>query len=406
MKINSIGNCHCLNQKAHNQKFGNAYVTLSEVNCGHEIAKNVDAYNKGDFLKMYYESIYKADKLINSINNPLSGLLKNNHRIKDTNDLVNKVDFFVLAGGSGSRFKHLASAVSDLRGKGEKFNKISVPFELGNGEAPLTMLDIPMAMGRFFAPKKGYEKIIAKTPTGSFGDVINHYLDGKHKIKDVVVCCGDNVFDMKSEDMLDYIVRTINNPDKQLGVVGVARTPEEVAKRFGVLDVGKQYVGSKNYPLNGFVEKPELDAAKKLTTPEGISVANTGMFVIKKDTMEKLIKIIKAEKKVLKGKTTYIAKDFDKEIYDFAAATKWARLINGSKACDVKIVKRWEDVGEPKAYLRWAQQLKLGHYLDNFTPKRKNAILQAVQERVGKNSINFTLVPNGTKPIDGIKISA
>lgn len=388
------------------QSFGNAYVTLSKANLADVISKNVDAYNKGDFSKMFKESVEIANKIIKKVNDPLTGLQKNNGRIKNAKDLTNKVDLFVLAAGSGSRFKPMAAAIAELRGKGESFNKISVPFELGNGEKPLTMLDIPMAMGRFFAPKKGYEKIVAQKPTGSFGDVIAHYLDGKHKPKDVVVCCGDNVFDMKSEDMLDYITRTINNPDKQLGVVGVARTPEEVAKRFGVLDVGVQNQSTKLFPLNGFVEKPELEVAKKLTTPEGENIANTGMFVIKKETMEKLLKIIKHERKVLDGKTTYIAKDPVKEIYDFAAATKWARMINGSDASDVKMVKVWEDVGEPEAYQRWMQQLKQGKYLSNFTPERKEAILKATNERVGDDFIQFTKKANNKKNIDGITIIA
>ena len=410
MRVNSINNYGFYNQRVQgkNQKFGNAYVTLSRPNLADVISETVDSYNRGDFVKMYDDSRKSAQEVIDRVN---ATLKNSNGRIQTVDDLVNKTDLYVLAGGSGSRFRPMAAAIAKLRGKGEQFNKISVPFELEEGQEPLTMLDIPMAMGRFFTPKSGYEKIIAEKPSGSFGDVIKNYMIGSsldysaRAPRDVVVCCGDNVFDIKSEKLLDYLVRTINNPDKQLGVVGVARTPEEVANRFGVLAVGEQNPETGLFPLNGFVEKPSLELAQSLTTPEGVSIANTGMFVIKKDSMKKLVDIIEHEKSVLGGKSFYIAKN-EKELFDFANATKWTRNVNGSDASDVLMVKTWEDVGEPKAYQRWAEQLKDGHYLDNFTPTRRNAILKATNERVGKNSIQFTKSPNGVEIIDDIEIKA
>lgn len=405
MRVNSISsyNFSVTKNNAKRQNFGNAYVTLSKPNLSDVISENVDRYNQGDFKKMYEDSRKSANKVIANVNATLE---TTNGKIKTVDDLVKKVDLYILAAGSGSRFRPMATAIADLRGKNESFNKISVPFELGRGQQPLTMLDIPMAMGRFFAPKEGYSKIVAEKPTGSFGDVILNYLERGKPLKDVVVCCGDNVFDMKSEDMLDFIVRTINNPKKQLGVVGVARTPEEVAKRFGVLAVGEQDEVSKNFPLKGFVEKPELEAAKKLATDEGVNIANTGMFTIKKESMEKLLDIIRHERKVLGGKTLYIAKDPEKEIFDFAAATKRVRDINGTGASDVLMVKTWEDVGEPQAYKRWAEQIRDEHYLSNFTPKRRQIILDEIRKRVKGNSIQFSLEPKGKAEIDGIEIIA
>ena len=300
----------------------------------------------------------------------------------------------------------MATSVAKLRGNGEEFNKISVPFELGKGQQPLTMLDIPMAMGRFFADEKGYSTIIAEQPTGSFGDIVQNYLNTGREPRDVVVCCGDNVFDMKSEEMLDFIVDTINNPQKQLGVVGVARTPEEVKERFGVLKVGAKDPQTGYLPLEGFVEKPPLEVAKKLVTEDGNNVANTGMFVIKQDSMDKFLKIIDFEKNILGGKTLYLAKDPKKEIYDFAEATKKTQAIWGPEASNTKIVKTWEDVGEPEAYLRWIQEVKNGHYLENFTPDRKAAILEATQQRVGDNFIQLSNNPKGEDTINGIRIVA
>ena len=410
MRINSIRSFGVMNQRtqAKKQSFGNAYITLTATNLADVISKNVDAYNKGDFVKMYNSSRESAQKVIDEVN---STLKDNTGKIQTVDDLIDKTDLYVLAGGSGSRFRPMAAAIADLRGKGESFNKISVPFELEDKQTPLTMLDIPMAMGRFFAPKTGYEKIIAEKPSGSFGDVVKNYLYGTsmdyptRAPRDVVVCCGDNVFDMKSEDLLRYIVRTINDPKKQLGVVGVARTPEEVAGRFGVLAVGEQNQDTGLFPLKGFVEKPALDKAKDLATPQGDCIANTGMFVIKKDSMEKLVDIIGHEMRTLGGKSFYIAKN-EKEPFDFANATKWTRNLNGDDASDVLMVKTWEDVGEPQAYQRWAQQLKQGHYLGNFTPERRDAILKAAKYRVTDNSIQFSLDSKGETVIDDINIKA
>lgn len=414
MKINSISNSYVSNYCTQGKKpnFGTAYVTAAKANLAPVILSNVDSYNKGDFAKMYDESRKSAQAVIDNVN---ATLPNSNKKIKTVKDLTAKTDFYVLAAGAGKRFAPMASLVADIRGKGEKFNKISMPFEIGEGQKPLTMLDVPLAMGRVFADKKGYRSIVAEQPTGSFGDVILNYINNGKEPKDVVVCCGDNVFDEKSENMLDYIVRTINNPNKQLGVVGVARTPEEVAETFGVLEVGDKDEKTGLYPLKGFVEKPKLDAAKKLTTPDGICIANTGMFVIKKETMEKLIDIIKHEHKVLgkdksgNDKSFYIAKD-EKEKYDFANATKWANKLNGPEASDVKMVKTWEDVGSPKAYFNWLADMKKGHYLSNFTPERQTLINNAVQSRVVNydtyKSIQFNVNPKATGKVEDIYIKA
>ena len=378
-----------------NQNFGKAYVTLVKENLADVISQNVDTYNKVYFKKMYEESVSSAQKVIDNVNSTLEN---SNKKIRTVEDLVKKTDLFILAGGSGSRFKSMAHSVAKLRNKGELFNKISVPFELEGNHAPLTMLDIPLSMGRFFAGKNGYEKIVSKQAMGSFGAIINQYLNEAKEVKDVVVCCGDNVFDMKSEEMLDYIVRTINNHKKQLGVVGVARTPYEVANRFGILAVDKQDKKTGFYPLKDFIEKPKLEIAKKLMTSKGVCIANTGMFVIKKETMVKMLEEIKKNPKLI-TKT-------EQEKYDFANATKWARNVNGTSASDVLLVKIWEDVGEPQSYHNWVLQMKKGYFLSNFTPERCLAIYHAIQERVNDRCLQFSIKPNGSENIAGIKVIA
>ena len=319
-----------------------------------------------------------------------------------------------MAAGSGSRFRPLAEEVAALRGRGEQFNKISIPFELGEGKEPFTMLEWALAMGKCFTGKEGYQNVITKKPLGSFADIVMHYLSqksGQRKIKDIVVLCGDNIFGNSSEEMLEYVVRTLNS-GKQLGVVGVARKPHEVAGRFGVLDMGSFDPKTRLYSLNGFVEKPPIEVAKKMVNEEGNNAANTGMFVMGRESLEKLLKIIKEEIDVLGGKTKYIAKSAT-EPFDFAEATKWAQWLNGPEKCDVKIINRWEDVGEPQAYFRWLNELKNGEYLRNFSDIRKAEILSGLQNRVGRDVegsrfIQFT--PNSTSKttgnVDGIKVLA
>ncbi len=406
MRANSISNYTVSNNniKYKNPNFGHAFVTLSRANFGEVIAKNVDAYNVGDFRKMYNATVKMAQEVIERVNKTFQG---EDVRIKTVKDLTDKIDLFIPAAGSGSRFKPLAAEVANLRGENSGYNKISIPFELGDGEEPLTILNIPMAMGRIFASKDGYRKIIADKPTGNFGDIILHYLHSGRKPKDIVVCGGDNAFDMKSQDMLEFVLKTINNPQKQLGIMGIARKPETVAGRFGVLRVGEKNSKTGFYPLEGFVEKPPFEVAKTLVTEDGTNIANTGLSVIKKESMEKLLDILRYEKKILGGKTFYIAKDPNQEIYDGATAIKWVHSLNGPSASNVKMLSgKWEDVGQPDAYLSWMNEIKNGYYLSNFSQERKDAILKSVQQRVTDNSIQFSNSPKGSSFVDDIKIIA
>ena len=398
MKVNSVSfsSNQLKNQKSQQVSFGTAFVTVSEKNLGRIIASNVDEFNNGEFAKMYAESIKKAKAVIDKILKTMPG------RISSVKDLTDKVDMFVLAAGSGSRFAPLAKAVADLKGKGESFNKISLPFEIGNGYSDLKMLDVPLATNKFFAEQTGYRTIMNPAPTGSFGDIVLHYLDPKNPVKDVIVSCGDNVFDAKAENLLEFFVETINNPVKQLGLVGVERTPQDVAKKFGVLKVGVKSEGSDVMSLNGFTEKPPIEEAMNLVTPNGMNIANTGMFVIKKEAMEALLAVIRNEIKN-NGASTVIAKD-SKEVYDFANAVKWVHSQVGNEASDVKIVKTWEDVGEPEAYKRWLDSMKTGSYLKNFSGGYRDAIQQAVTKRVGETSIQFTTNPKAAQKVDNLDI--
>ena len=369
-----------------NPAFGNSIITLSVKNLGNEISKNVvDTFNKGVWQDIQKNIAQEGKDLFAKIA-PASDAV-----IRTQQDLVDKVDYFALAAGSGSRFKALAAAVGEKTGN--SYNKISVPINIDENQN-LHMLDFAMAMGKYFTQKEGYATKIAPAATGSFGDIVQHYLAG-NPIKDVVVSCGDNIFGTTADDMMTFFTKTINNAKKHLALVGVERTPEEVAERFGVLGV-KPIEGAKDVmKLASFAEKPVIEEAKQLATADGMNIANTGMFYISKDAMTKLMGEIKDEMAAT-GKSTLIAKN-DKEVWDFANAVKYVHSkmgdwfgIKSAEGSDVKIVKKWEDVGEPPALYRFLDEVKNGTFLDNFPKATADKIRNVLSQKTSDSAIIYT----------------
>lgn len=355
--------------------FTSQYVTLSEKNLGHDIAKNVvDNFNGKILPELKKTQKQECQEIIDAAG---TGKV-----ISKPSDFQNNVNFFALAAGSGSRFKKLAQEVGN-------YNKISLPFKIGKKEN-IHMLDFAMTMGKYFIDNKGAEKIIASTPSGSFGDIIKHYQAG-NPIKDTIVCCGDNVFGDKASDIMTFFTKAMNNPNKHVALVGVGRAPEVVAKRFGVLEAANS--DSKDVlKLKGFSEKPELEEAKKLTV-NGKNIANTGLFYISKEAMEKLMEEINNGENNIKKN--------DVELYDFANAVKYVHSklpqwfgINSTEGADIKVVKKWEDVGEPNALYSFVNEVKNGEFLQNFPKRLANKIKNSFEKRVQLNTekpyINFS----------------
>lgn len=333
MNVTGISNVNC--HKVRNTNFKSAYVTLSEKNLGEHINNNVvDKYN--DYLYT----------IVKSQSDPKFENYKDN------------TDFWVLGAGAGSRFVPVADAYEHKTGI--PANKISLPVKMTDGHN-IHMLDWAMAMATPFADGK-IESKIAKEKSGSFGDIYKHnreVLDRGGELKDTIVCCGDNVFGAKKGELDSFMVDIINDPTKQLGLVGVKKSPEVVAKRFGVLKTapieGKDDVVS----LTGFSEKPPYEEALNYRLPDGNCIANTGMFIIKKEAMETLMNEIEKNPDLIK-------KD-DVEKYDFANAVKWVQGRFGAEASDVKLVDTWEDVGEPKALYSFYNQIQDGEFLGEFS---------------------------------------
>lgn len=343
--------------------FKASFVTLSEKNLGRKIATNVVDNFNGKILPIIKETqIAEAANIIK-----IAGAGK---VISKPEDFQDKINFFALAAGSGSRFKALAQTVGD-------YNKISLPFKIGEDQN-IHMLDFAMAMGKYFIANEGVNKIVATAPSGSFGDIVQYYLAG-NPIKDTVVCCGDNVFGDKAADMMNFFTKTINNPDKHVALVGVARAPEEVAERFGVLEVEASKEDDV-LKLKGFSEKPKLNIAKELAI-DGQNIANTGLFYLSKESMELLVDEIKNGVNNIKKNDT--------ELYDFANAVKYVHSklpdwfgIAPEEGADVKVVKKWEDVGEPQALYTFADEVKQGQYLHNFPKEIAEKIQSAFKERI------------------------
>lgn len=392
MQVNAINTAYSA------PSFGKAIVTLSKENLGQKIKTDVvDTFNRNILPEIQETQYQDGIDIINAAGGP-------GRVIQNPNDFKDEVVFFALGAGKGTRFKELAETVGD-------YNKVSLPFKVDNG-SDIHMLDFAMAMGKTFIDTDGVETIISDAPSGSFGDIVKYYLEG-NPIKDTIVCCGDNVFGDSAADMMKFFTATINNPDKHVALVGVGRTPEEVAERFGVLDVE----GSINDPalkLKGFKEKPKLDVAQQMTV-NGQNVANTGLFYISKEAMEKLMDEIRNGENNIKKN--------DKEPYDFANAVKYVHSktedwfgVPSKDAADVMVVKKWEDVGEPDALYQFVNDVKKhGTYLLNFPKAYAQKVRDAFSSRVhldGKTPyINFTdsnkvtkKQVNAAKDVEGVKI--
>ena len=79
----------------------------------------------------------------------------------------------------------------------------------------------------------------------------------------------------------------------------------------------------------------------------------------------------------------------DTELYDFANAVKYVHSklpdwfsIASEEGADVKVVKKWEDVGEPQALYTFADEVKQGQYLHNFPKEIAEKIQSAFKQRI------------------------
>lgn len=380
-----------------NINFGNLHITLNEANLGNEILSDIVVpFNRTLLPEILKTREAEAKRIIKR-----AGVGK----IATPRDLVDKVNFFVLAAGEGSRFRPIARTVGEA--KGREFNKISLPFHVdGNPDiGSVHVLDFATLMGKHAIEETGVKTIFLEGKSGSLGYVVKYYLSG-NEIKDTIVCCGDNVFDEKASNLMEFFVRSINNPNRHMSLVGVAKLPEETAGKFAVLTPGER-LGKDTVSLAGIVEKPSLEEAQRLACKQK-DIANTGLFYISKEAMEKLIDEIKSG-------VNHISKN-EKEPYDFALACRYIFLkipdwfgIDAKTGADIKLVKRWEDIGEPAGLYNWIRGITKGHYLANFPPNIADAIRASFDSRAifqGNKLMAFSFQKKPPTKIDGVEIFA
>ena len=96
------------------------------------------------------------------------------------------------------------------------------------------------------------------------------------------------------------------------------------------------------------------------------------------------------------GKSTIIAKN-EKEVWDFANAVKYVHAkmgewfgVKATEGSDVKIVKKWEDVGEPPALYRFLDEVKEGTFLDNFPKATAEKIQKTLAAKTSDDAIIYT----------------
>ena len=359
MNIQAVSPCNSCN---YNPAHKASYVTLCEKNYGERIAQDVIGnFNTKILPELRKTAFIESRALIKSAG---AGRV-----IMNPEDYRSNVNFFTLAGGSGSRFSELAQAVGD-------YNKMNFPFKIGK-DKDIHILDFVLTMGKYFIEDTGVNTIMSSSQTGSFGDIISFYQT--NAIKDTIVCCGDNVFGDSAFDIMGFFTKEINNPNKHLALVGTVRTPEEVAKRFGVLEV-EGAMSDEVLKLKIISEKPELETAQALAI-DGQNIANTGLFYISKEAMEKLMAEIQSGANNIRKNDT--------EKYELADTIKYVHSMipqwfgrNSSEGADVKIVEQWEDVGEPKALYRCADSVKKGLYINDFPKKLRNNLRWSFAHRV------------------------
>ncbi|MDR1327953.1 MAG: hypothetical protein LBJ74_06060 [Heliobacteriaceae bacterium] len=379
MQINSVNS----NQ---NPSFQSAYLTLSEKNLGKHIEKHVvEAFNKN-----------------------LLPVLKDSVHLNKFKGIAETSDFWALGGGEGSRFRPLARAFTSLTGI--PANKISFPIPL-NEKVCVHMSDWALAAGAPFAQKDGgIIPVVEPTSSGLFCGIIKHYTN--NPAKNVIIHYGDNVFNTKQGELMTFAKDVIENPNLRLGHVGVKRTPEDTANVFGIYGITKRFKNSDDiYHTACFVNKPEIEIAKKMVTPEGYCPTNTGFIVFKKEAIEELLKALKENPDLIKRN--------DIDIYDCAKAADWAKRTFGPERSVVKALpkKTWEDVGSPTPFFKFLNRVKKDEFLNEFGDL-KSAIQKSVNNRfwysgnrgellldAGKKGLNG-VNSRGYPVIDGVKIIA
>lgn len=461
MQVNSVSQSDLRNNKFiipkrnhySNISFERAYVALTKQNHSKEICQGIDTFNKVFLPDILPIAIKNINKAFTKFYESRAGSLK--HPKLTAKYLAAKVKLFILAGGEGSRLRHLSDAMGKIQN--ESYNKICAPFATKKGEQPFTMLNHALSLLAVCAAKtktasgkieEGFQNYIKTENRGTFWHVMDHYMQHPDEIEDTIIMSGDNAFNKKTEDLLKGFA-LMKEQGQHLLMFGVKKTPEECAKQLGVVTIRKTYKAkgdprrATNYrALTSFVEKPPLDEAKKLAEKTGgINVANTGGLIISKEAIQKMVEIARKEHPDIiagrkdRGSFSRITKidtpDGTKkeivkpeDLYDFSSAQKWI-LENMYKPEDIQkgkgplvyMVKSedWDDAGTPVTLVNVVKKVGTKRtkgnkatktkgtkpkFISNFPPKYQKT-LASLGDKVTTNpdgSITV-LITNGHKSV-------
>ena len=225
MKVNSVA-YNGLNKSRNNVSFQAGFVFVNKKNKGDKIRKIVSDFNK----EMRIDKFQRDGKL------------------------SDKVNYFLLAAGSGTKLQELTQLTGD-------YNKICFPFPVSKDQN-MHMIDFPLNFGRLFTSKDEGYKVNEIEAKGSLFGVVDYYLKHPEDIKPTIISNGDSIYDFSEEEIEEFSNECIDKK-VNIGLLGTKKPPEEAAYNCGIF-VFKEKSMDKLSTVSKFIEKPPYDIAKNM----------------------------------------------------------------------------------------------------------------------------------------------
>jgi len=303
-----------------------------------------------------------------------------NKPVQVDSTLANSVNYFVLAGGQGTRMTPYIKTVEPILGEQ---NKTTLPFPIDN-KTDLRVIDFPMYLGKDFLTRDGYRTIEHNTPNGNFSDILKFYIDNPKEVKDTLVCCGDNIYPL-SNDELKNIIKTAQSDGTKVMIFASKQMPEYAANKFGILKFNSPnpYRNDTLY-LDRFDDMADVrtfyEQSNSYLTLDGFCLSYPGMFFIKKDVMNWLIDKVKANPKIIQKVHPTELTPCPEAQYDYIAALKLIKERMPSVNVLIKPVNCWQDVGTPDRYFNFLSSIN-AESLQNFPLSERVRILNAINKK-------------------------
>ena len=289
-----------------------------------------------------------------------------------------EVNYFVLAGGKGSRFASYTKALEPLYGEQ---NKITMHFPIENEEKilPFRIIDFALEMGKEFLDKdKKYTCLENEIPTGNMGDVIKFYQRHPESIKPTIICCGDNIWGIPSSELKDTVDDALNN-NISLLLFGSKQKITDNNMGFGIIKFDSHDNNGIRKVL-GLLDTSSPDIVKKYhdtcLTKDGYAISYPGMLYIDKENLRWILSRIESE-------PDFIRKDGNSngEKYDYISAVKRIMNERPKSKIAVKPVSDWVDTGTPERYLDFLTSIKKENLI-NFDKEQAKIIINGLKKQI------------------------